>query len=213
METTPESAPLIGADDARLVALRPTTATRAGSGSSRSLARLFFPKSFVWGEYAAFGRADAAAARELLRRRRPEARVDPRRRRRPTFVWGGGRLADAWPADAGRERVQPRAAVERRDAPDRRRAGLRDAAAGRDEGAAAVPAERPPGRAAGVRPLDDVLDAAAGGRHAGWSTRSSTRGKVDTSLYKPQTVDFTPEVTQTALAKGIAGGDGRPRGC
>jgi hypothetical protein len=30
-------------------------------------------------------------------------------------------------------------------------------------------------------------------------------GKVDDSLYEPMTVDFTPEVTQTALAKGIAG--------
>ncbi len=30
-------------------------------------------------------------------------------------------------------------------------------------------------------------------------------GKVDRSQYKPQRVDFTPDVTQTALAKGIAG--------
>ena len=30
-------------------------------------------------------------------------------------------------------------------------------------------------------------------------------GRVDDSLYEPQPVDFTPEVTQTALAKGIAG--------
>ena len=38
----------------------------------------------------------------------------------PTFIWGGGRLADAWPAEPGRGRVQPHADVERRDAPDRR---------------------------------------------------------------------------------------------
>lgn len=31
------------------------------------------------------------------------------------------------------------------------------------------------------------------------------RGKVDDSLYKRATVDFTPGVTQAALAKGIAG--------
>ena len=30
-------------------------------------------------------------------------------------------------------------------------------------------------------------------------------GKVDDSRYEPQTIDFTPEVSQTALAKGIAG--------
>ena len=36
-------------------------------------------------------------------------------------------------------------------------------------------------------------------------------GKVDDSRYEPQKVDFTPEVTQTALGKGLAGDDGRPR--
>ena len=36
-------------------------------------------------------------------------------------------------------------------------------------------------------------------------------GKVDDSLYVAQKVDFTPEVTQTALGKGLAGSDGRPR--
>jgi hypothetical protein len=30
------------------------------------------------------------------------------------------------------------------------------------------------------------------------------RGRVDDSLYEPQGVDFTPEVTLTSLAKGIA---------
>ena len=30
-------------------------------------------------------------------------------------------------------------------------------------------------------------------------------GQVDDSLYKPASVDFTPEVTHTALAKGLAG--------
>jgi hypothetical protein len=30
-------------------------------------------------------------------------------------------------------------------------------------------------------------------------------GRVDDSLYEPQPVDFTPEVTQTALGKGIGG--------
>src|SRR5207237_8551267 len=30
-------------------------------------------------------------------------------------------------------------------------------------------------------------------------------GRIDRSLYKPTSVDFTPDVTQTALGKGIAG--------
>ena len=78
--------------------------------------------------------------------------------------------------------------------------------------APAAPAERPPGRAAGLGHTDDF-----------WTQqpKASTHlvntfldsGTVDASLYAPIAVDFTPEVTQTALAKGLAGGDGRPRAC
>ena len=53
--------------------------------------------------------------------------------------------------------------------------------------------------------IDDFWSVPAEGGHAGWSTRSSTRGKVDDSLYTPQKVDFTPEVTQTAIAQDPRG--------
>ena len=93
----------LGADDARLVALGGRTATRAGSGSSRSLADLAFPKSFVWGD---------VGRRRAGRRRAPRSATSPPAARRDSilgnagteFVWGGGRLADAWPAAPDDER-------------------------------------------------------------------------------------------------------------
>ena len=93
---------------------------RAGSGSCRSSADLAFPRQFVWGEYAAAARPDAASGARLLRVAGAGARFDPRRcgdgvrlGRRPA----GRRLAGR----AGRGRVQPCADVERGDAPHRRR--------------------------------------------------------------------------------------------
>ena len=200
MDSTSEAAPL-SAPMTLDTWLSAANGDASGFWFQSLLADLAFPKRSS-GASSPPPRCSTRRRRASTSLRRPAARLDPRRAR--PFIWGGGRLADAWPANAGRGRVQPRAHVERRDAPDRRRARLRDAAAGRDEGAPAVPAERPPGRAAGVRALDDFWadQPEAGSRLINTFLDS---GQVDHSLYTPQKVDFTPEVTQTALAKGIAG--------
>ena len=174
------------------------------------LAALAFPKAFVWGQMASAGWPTRRPRASTSRPAEP-ARLDHRRSRGRSSG-----AAAAWPTP-GRptptENEYSRVRTSNVETlADRRRAGLRDAAAGRDEGAPAVPAERPPGRAARVRPLDDVLDE---------QPKASTRllntfldtGKVDDSLYKPQKVDFTPEVTQTALGKGLAGDDDRASRC
>ena len=136
---------------------------RAGSGSMSLLADLVFPESFVWGEYAAAAMADAQAARDYFASGSRRRRFEPRRR--GDGVRLGWRPAGRCLAGrAGRGRVQPSADVERGDAPHRRGARLRDAAAGRDEGAPPVPAERPPGRAGRVRALARLLDVPAGSR-------------------------------------------------
>ena len=165
METTSEAAPLTG----------PMTLDSWLSADDGDASGLWFQSLARRPRLPEVVRLGPVRRRRDASTRRPRASTSPpaaaarldHRRCRSAFVWGGGRLADAWPANAGRRRVQPHADVERRDARDRRRAGLRDAAAGRDEGAAPVPAERPPGRAARVRALDERLDAAAGSRHAG----------------------------------------------
>ena len=105
------------------------------------LAQLTFPSSFVWGDLAAIGRSDAtyakhfyasganrgslisAAGNDLFVGRRP-----PRQR-----------LA----GEPGRERVHPRAKLERSDVADRRQPRLRNAARDCDPRAPASPRERP----------------------------------------------------------------------
>jgi hypothetical protein len=52
---------------------------------------------FVWGQYAAFGRADAQVARDYFSSGGPDDGTNLGRSA-TTYVWGGGRLADAWPA-------------------------------------------------------------------------------------------------------------------
>lgn len=58
---------------------------------------LLFSKLFVWGQYAAFGSADAQAARAYFS---SGGQDDDTNLGRTTtkYIWGGGRLADAWPA-------------------------------------------------------------------------------------------------------------------
>ena len=144
--------------------------------------------------------------RRVLRVGRPRRDVDPRQRRAPTFVWAGG----GWPT---RGRPSPTTTSTAECAPSSVEtlliggdARLRDPAANATRELLPYLPQRPPGRAApSSATRTRFWSYAARGRHAGWSTRSSTRGKVDDSLYKQATVDFTPEVTQTALAKGFAG--------
>ena len=83
-----------------------------------------------------------------------------------TFAWGGGRLADAWPA-APDENEYSRVRTSKVET--LLIGGALDFATPPQvatQGAPAVPAERPPGRAAGIRALGLVLERPAGGRHA-----------------------------------------------
>jgi pimeloyl-ACP methyl ester carboxylesterase len=80
----------------------------SGLWAGSLIADVLFPKIFVWGQYASFGRADAQAARDYF----SETRAEPVEARpngsaangtnighaATTFSWGNGRLVDAWPA-------------------------------------------------------------------------------------------------------------------
>jgi pimeloyl-ACP methyl ester carboxylesterase len=58
---------------------------------------VFFSKLFVWGQYAAFGRADAQAVRDYFSSGGQDDGTNLGRTT-TTYVWGGGRMVDAWPA-------------------------------------------------------------------------------------------------------------------
>jgi hypothetical protein len=201
METTQENAPLTGP-----MTLSSWLSAAGGDASGfwlqSLLADLFFPGSFVWGEYAAAAMADARAARDYFSGGQEHG--SNLGRAATAFGWGGGRLLDAWPAAPDADRYSR---VRTSDVETLLIGGPLDFAT-------------PPQIA-----TKELLPSLTNGRQVvlkgfGHSTdfwtyqpEASKRllntffasGRVDDSLYEPQRVDFTPEVTQTALATGIAG--------
>jgi RND superfamily putative drug exporter len=167
------------------------------------LARAAFPESFVWGEVAAVGRSDTFAAKRYFA-------LGPQRSRSilgnagTEFMYGGGGLVNAWPA-APDENEYTRVRDSR--VPTLLVGGTLDFA---------TPA---------VNATTELLPHLRNGRQVvlselGHSTsfwnyqpKASTRllntyfgsGKVDTSLYTPAKIDFTPDVSYAALGKGFAG--------
>ena len=167
------------------------------------LADIAFPTAFVWGEYAAAARADAQAASDYFssggQKRRSNLGYAA-----TAFGWGGGRLADGWPAvpDEG-----DFSSVRTSEVETLLIGGTLDFATPPQWATRDLLPHLPNGQQV-------VLDG-FGHSFDFWTYQpeASSRlintffdsGKVDDSLYKPARVDFTPEVTQTALAKGIAG--------
>ena len=167
------------------------------------VADLAFPESFVWGQMAAAGRLDAAAATESFSSGslKPATNLGDAA---TTFNWGSGRLADSWPAVADEDEYS---SVRDSDVETLLIGGELDMAT-------------PPQVA-----TDELLPHLPNGKeivlpgfgHSGtfWTEQPEAgthlintylaSGEVDDSLYEPQAVDFTPEVTQTALGKGFAG--------
>ena len=163
---------------------------------------LLFPKLFVWGQYAAFGSADARAARGHFSS--PRQRGSILGDAGTAFAWGGGRLADAWPAaaDAGEY-----SRVRTSKVPTLLIGGALDFSTPPQVATAELLPSLPNGRQivlpgfghstsfwldqpeAGTRLITTYLDS----------------GRVDDSLYEPQSVDFRPSFTQAAIAKIVAG--------
>jgi pimeloyl-ACP methyl ester carboxylesterase len=200
-ETTAENAPLSApmAIDSWLAG---SDGDASGFWFTSLLADVFFPGEFVWGEYAASARLDAQAARDYFST--GEALDSSLARAATAFGWGGGRLTDAWPVTPDEDEYR-----------EVRTSNIETLLVGGELDVATPPqwATR------------DLLPHLPNGRQVvlpgfGHSTsfwldqpEAGTRlitafldsGQVDDSLYGPQPVDFTPEVTQTALGKGIGG--------
>ena len=202
MESTPEAAPLHApmTIDAWLSAAE---GDAGGFWFQSLLADFAFPTAFVWGEYASAASLDAEAAKEYFA---------PDTQQRDTnvgyaataFGWGGGRLSDAWPAsrDASEYREVRPSAVE-------------TLVVGGEVDFAIPPQIAHEQLLPSLENGQEILLPGFG--HSGdfwdYQPEASSRlintfvasGEVDDSLYRPQPVDFTPEVTLPALAKGVAG--------
>jgi pimeloyl-ACP methyl ester carboxylesterase len=167
------------------------------------LADFAFPTSFVWGQMAAAGRADAETAKRHFSsgsQRGDSILGDPGTR----FIWGGGQLADAWPANASENQYDR---VRTSKVNTLLIGGALDFATPPQIATKELLPYLPNGH--------QVVLAGIGHTTSFWTQQPKAgsqlingffgSGRVDDSLYKPTTVDFTPEVTQTALGKGIAG--------
>ena len=167
------------------------------------LADLAFPESFVWGQMAAAARLDAAAATESFSSGslRPDSNLGDAA---TAFNWGNGRLANSWPAVVDEDEYST---VRPSNVETLLIGGELDLATPPQGATEELLPHLPNGK-------EVVLP---GFGHSGtfWTEQPEAgthlistylaSGNVDDSRYEPQAVDFTPEVTQTALGKGIGG--------
>ena len=163
----------------------------------------FFADAFVWGEVAAFARADAQAAREYFAAE-PRPSILGEGQPATTFVWGGGRLVDEWPAAQGENEYSR---MRESDVETLVIGGELDMTTPPQVATRELMPYLPNGRQVVLEGFGHSFDFWTYQPEAG--TRLVTAflesGRVDRSGYEPQRVDFTPEVTQPALAKGIGG--------
>jgi hypothetical protein len=201
METTQENAPL-AAPMTLSSWLSAADGDPSGFWLQSLLADLFFPGSFVWGEYAGAAMLDAQAAKRYFSSDMRESRSNLGRAA-TTFGWGGGRLSDAWPAvpDAVKYSRVRTSNVETLIV-----SGELDITTPPQVARKELLPYLPNGEQLVLPGFGHSLDFWT------YQPEASTRllntfyenGRVDDSLYEAQRVDFTPEVTQTALATGIA---------
>jgi pimeloyl-ACP methyl ester carboxylesterase len=202
METNVEAAPLHApmTIDAWLSAAE---GDPAGFWFQSLLADFAFPTSFVWGQYASAASLDDQMANEYFA---PESQ--PRDTNvgyaATAFGWGGGRLTRAWPAS--------RDAAEYGEV---RPSEVETLVVGGELDFAIPPQVAHEQLFPKLENGREVLLPGFG--HSGdfWQYQpdASSRlintffasGRVDDSLYRRQPVDFTPEATLPALAKGVAG--------
>ena len=200
MESTPETAPLSApmTIDAWLSAAE---GDASGFWFQSLLAGLVFPKAFVWGEYAAFGSVDAAAARDHFSPgRQPDSILDDAG---SALAWGNGRLADAWPAAPDADEYSR---VRTSNVETLLIGGELDFATPPQNATRELLPSLPNGH--------EVVLPGFGHSTSFWVEQPEAgtqlintffdSGRVDDSRYEPQKIDFTPAITQTALAKGIA---------
>jgi len=169
------------------------------------LASLFYPKAFVWGEYAAVARADAAAAKAYYSSARPDqSSILGKGHPGTDFLWSGGRLVDSWPATPGEDEY---GRVRSSQVPTLLVGGALDFATPPQVATRELLPYLPNGRQVvlpGFGHTDSFwTDQAQAGTHLINAFLDS--GRVDTSLYRPQKIDFTPEISDASLGKGFAG--------
>ena len=161
---------------------------------------LAFPESFNWGELASIGAADdEVAERHYSSGERGTIFGSPGN----DLIWSGGQLVDAWPGTT----LQEYDRVRTSDVETLLIGGELDFATPPQNATRELLPHLTKGK--------ELVIPGLGHSSSFWTVQpeASTalintyldNGRVDDSRYEPITVDFTPDVTHTALAKGVAG--------
>jgi pimeloyl-ACP methyl ester carboxylesterase len=162
------------------------------------LAQVAFPRAQVWGDVAAVGRSDAAYARRFFASHADRGSVigSPG----TELIWAGGRLLDAWPASPD-ENLYTR--VRDSNVETLLVGGSLDFATPPQNARRELLPHLPNGHQVVLANLGHADDFWV------YQPRASKRllntfldtGRVDTSLYTPNRIDFTPSVSHGAIAK------------
>ncbi|HEX6663112.1 MAG TPA: alpha/beta fold hydrolase [Gaiellaceae bacterium] len=177
-------------------------AAAKGDGSGAwllsTMAQLIFPRGQVWGDVAAVGRSDAAYAQQFFSTHADRGSVigSPG----TGLIWAGGRLLDAWPASPDENEYTR---VRDSKVETLLIGGSLDFATPPQKAARELLPHLPNGRQvvlANLGHTDDFwsYEPAASERLVNTFFDS---GRVDTSLYTRNAVDFTPSASQGTIAK------------
>jgi pimeloyl-ACP methyl ester carboxylesterase len=166
------------------------------------MAQLAFPRAQVWGEVAATGRADAASARRFFATHADRGSVigSPG----TGLIWAGGRLVDAWPASPDDDEYTH---VRDSSVQTLLIGGRLDFATPPQNATRELLPHLPNGRQVVLPGLGHSDDFWAYERMANKRllTKFFDTGRVDTSLYTRNAVDFTPSISHGTIAKIVAG--------
>jgi pimeloyl-ACP methyl ester carboxylesterase len=167
------------------------------------MADLAFPQAEVWGDVAAASRADAAAAKRHFSASAHDTSIlgDAG----SEFLWAGGRLVDGWPSNASDNQYSR---VQDSNVDTLVIGGALDFATPAGDATRELMPHLPNGHEVVLPNFGHTTDFWT------YQPKASIRlvntffgsGAVDESLYTHRTMDFAPGVSQTSLAKGVAGG-------
>jgi pimeloyl-ACP methyl ester carboxylesterase len=166
------------------------------------MADMAFPQAQVWGDVGAASRADAAAAKRFFatQAHRKSILGDAG----TEFIWAGGRLADGWPSNPSENQYSR---VQDSNVETLLIDGSLDIATPPVNATRELLPHLPNGHQVVLPNFGHTTDFWT------YQPKASSHlvntfldsGKVDESLYTHRTMDFKPDVRQTALAKGVAG--------
>lgn len=199
MESTPKAAPM-----AATWALDSWLAAAEGDASGfwlQSFVGELMPIPFVWGQFAADGSLDARSAREYF------AADDVDRTNLgyvgSAFAWGGGLMAQGWPTTPDAEEYRQ---VRRSEVETLLINGELDFSTPPQVATRELLPSLPNGQEVVLPGFGHTLTFFSDQQKAGAHLVNTffDSGRVDTSRYRPQELDFTPEGSLPWLAKSLA---------